>query len=221
MAIIPQYATATAGAGGGAVFMFPDVPQGELWCGTTNVPNAPTSFVGIVTASGQLLGQMNGAGSFGPWTCDYSQTLAITGSGLTPGTQYTAVWHADSRGAEFSTYPAPITPTVVSGPIIGTVDVGNFPPVQTVDGSVTVLPSLAGAVIGGSVTMTGAPVTLPAHSATQGVVLAAPLTNIHPVSLNGGFVLDADHETPLLPVSNSDLFIATGTGPDVLTFLVT
>lgn len=221
MAIVPQYATATADASGDAAFLFVDVPLGELWCGTTQVPNAPATFIGIVTATGAQLGQMNGPGSYGPWTCDHSQRLAISASGLTPHAQYQAIWHADDKGRDFSTYPAPITPTAVIGPVVGTVDVGNFPAVQTVDGTVTALPSLAGSAPGGSVTMTGSAVTLPAHAATQGVVLSAPTTNVHGVSVNGGFALDPGQVTPLLPVSNSDVFAATGTGPDVLTFLVT
>lgn len=221
MAIVPQYATATANNAGAAVFAFPDVPLGELWCGTTTVPGAPQSFVGIVTASGQVLGQVNGPGSFGPWTCDYSQNLAISGSGLTPGAQYTAVWHADTRGAEFSVYPSPITATVVTGPIGGTVAVSNFPAVQPVSGTVTTLPTLASSPTGGSVTMTGAAVTLPNHGAVQGVTLAAPVANTHTIAINGGLILDPGHGSPVLPVNNSADLTATGTAPDVLTFLVT
>jgi hypothetical protein len=144
VAIVPQHATATADGEGDAVFTFPDVPQGELWCGTTTIPGAPDGAVGTVTASGELLGAVYGPGSYGPWICGSSRKLAIAVSGLAAGTQYQAVWHADDKGTAFSTYPAPITATVSGAVTIpvplevdGTVDVGNFPATQPVSGEVT------------------------------------------------------------------------------------
>jgi hypothetical protein len=229
MAVVPQHATETADGSGDAIFMFPDVPQGELWCGTTSVPGAPASALGMVTTGGQLVGSVTGPGSYGPWICDYSQKLAISMTGLVPGEQYQAVWHADDKGAAFSTYPGPITPTVASA-VSGTVDIGNFPVIQTVDGAVTanqgsppwtVAPTLATSAPGGSVTMSGSPILLPANPATQGVTLSAASTNAHPVTINGGFIIGPGQMTPLLPVHNSNLFTATGTSPDVLSFLVT
>jgi hypothetical protein len=227
MAIVPQHATAMADGSGDAVFVFPDVPQGELWCGTTQIRGAPATAVGIVTASGEFLGEMFGAGSWGPWTCGATRILAITTTGLNPGTQYQAVWHADSQGAEFSTYPSPITPTAVSGG--GSVIVANFPAIQTVDGTVDVgaLPKAA-AVESGEVTMTGFVVNLPANAPVVGVVLSAPATNGNPVYVGGvavaigtGMILSPGQApTPVLPVANSDALFAIGTGPDVLSFLV-
>jgi hypothetical protein len=250
MAIVAQHATDTADVDGDAIFSFPDVPQGQLWCGTTQVPGAPSTMNATVTAGGLLVGSMQGPGSFGPWTCDYSQKLIISAAGLSPGAQYQAVWHADDKGSAFSTYPAPIT-TTVSGPVSvpvplqvtgtviadqgappwavdGTVSVGNFPASQTVNGTVTAAAQLAGTAPVGALTMTGSPVQLPNLGATQGVTLCAPVANTHPVAIGGpavtattGFVLDPGHITPLLPVVNADLLYAIGTGPDVLTLVVT
>lgn len=239
MAIVPQHATATADADGDAVFSFPDVPQGELWCGTTSIPGAPSTAVGMVTTGGQLVGATYGPGSYGPWIADYSQKLAISVTGLTPGVQYVAVWHADDKGTAFSTYPAPITSTVAGEVTIPTpleifgtvtanqgdppweVDVTNFPATQPVSGTVTAEPVLAGAVGSGQVSMTGSAVTLPAHAAVQGVVLSAPSANAHPITLGAsGFVMEPGQTTPLLPVTNSNLFSAVGTSGDLLSFLV-
>lgn len=234
MAIVPQHATGTADTDGDATFVFPDVPQGELWCGTTQVPSAPASLMATVSSSGELLGSMNGSGSYGPWTCGATRKLTISASGLVPGTQYEAIWHADTKGNEFSTYPAPITPTVVASgtsvtvtnfPAIqevdGTVNVGNFPATQPVSGTVTAAPELAATVPAGATAMTGSAVTLPNHAAVQGVVLSAPSANAHPLTLNGGFVMEPGQTTPLLPVANLDLISATGTSPDVLSWVVT
>jgi hypothetical protein len=233
MPIIPQHSTATADVSGDAIFMFPDVPQGELWSGTTQIAGAPSTAIGKVTGGGEYFGEMYGPGSYGPWTCGNSQRLSIAASGLNPHTQYEAVWHADDKGDQYSTYPAPVSPTTVSGG--GTVDIGNFPAVQTVDGTVgvtgtvTTEPSLAGVVTSGQVTMTGSIVTLPANAAVQGVTLSAPASNGHPVSVGGplvtagsGMILSPGQApTPVLPVANSDLLSAIGTAGDVLSFLVT
>jgi hypothetical protein len=228
MAIVPQHATAMADGSGDAVFVFPDVPQGELWCGTTQIRGAPATAVGIVTASGEFLGEMFGAGSWGPWTCGATRILSITTTGLTPGTQYQAVWHADSQGAEFSTYPSPITPTAVSGG--GSVIVANFPAIQTVDGTVDVgaLPQAHG-VNSGQATMNGvSAINLAAFAAVQGVVLAGKKTNTNPIAVGGalvstsnGMLVEPGEITPLLPVANSDDLYAIGTSGDVLSYLVT
>lgn len=231
MAITPQHATATADVDGDAVFTFPDVAQGELWCGTTTIPGAPASAVGLVKAGGELLGSMAGSGSYGPWTADFSRKLTISVSGLAPLTQYQAVWHADSKGAEFSTYPAPITPTVVTGG--GVVDIGNFPAIQEVDGTVAVSnfpgPAQASAVESGQVSVTGSASPLPSHAATVGVTLSAPASNAHPVSIGGsgvtagtGLILSPGQApTPVLPVTNSNVLSVVGTAGDVVSFLVT
>lgn len=233
MPIVPQHATAIADPDGDATFMFPDVPQGELWSGTTQIAGAPSTTVGIVTGGGEYFGNMFGPGSYGPWTCGSSQRLVITATGLTPDAQYEAVWHADDKGSEYSTYPAPITPVAVGGG--GTVDVGNFPAIQEVDGTVAVTgavtaePELAGAVRSGQVTMTGSIVSLPFFVAVQGVVLSVPSSNADPISVGGplvaantGMILSPGQApTPVLPVANADAFSAVGTSGDVLSFLVT
>jgi hypothetical protein len=232
MAIVPQHATATADVDGDATFMFPDVPQGELWSGTTQISGAPSTAVGVVTGGGEYFGDMYGPGSYGPWTCGATRKLVITATGLVPHTQYEAVWHADDKGAAYSTYPAPITPVAVSGG--GTVDVGNFPAIQEVDGTVgvtgtvTTEPTLAVAVKSGQITMTGSIVTLPSDVAVQGVVLSAPASNGHPISIGGplvtagtGMILSPGQApTPVLPVANADVLSAIGTNSDVLSFLV-
>lgn len=230
MPIVPQHASATADASGDATFTFPDVPQGEIWCGTTQIPGAPATAVGMVTASGELIGQTTGSGSFGPWTCGSSRHLVISITGLTPHQQYQAIWHADSSGASFSTYPAAITPTTVAGG--GSVDVANFPAVQTVDGTVDVGnfpgPPLAPSVASGQVTMTGAAVPLPSHVPVVGVVLSAPASNVQPVSIGNpgvtagtGLILSPGQApTPVLPVANSDVLSVIGTSSDVVSFLV-
>jgi hypothetical protein len=220
MSIITQHATAVADTGGQASFVFPDVPMGELWSGTTSIPLAPPSAVSTVTAGGLLVGAMYGPGSYGPWTVDHSSRLIISSAGLTPSTQYQAVWHADDKGATYSTYPAPITPTV-SGSVAIPVPV---PASQSGPWTMTVsnFPSTLAAVApGGLVTMTGAAVTLPAHSATAGVVLAARSTNAAAITIDTGLEIDAGQMTPLLPVANSNVLSARGTSGDVLSFLVT
>lgn len=239
MAIVTQHATATADTGGDAVFSFPPVPMGQIWSGTTSIPLAPPSAVSTVTAGGLLVGAMYGPGSYGPWTVDHSSPLAISATGLTPSTQYQAVWHVDDKGNEFSTYPAPITPTISgsvsipvpvpasqSGP--WTMAVNNFPATQPVSGTVSTTPSLAPGVNAGRLTMTGAALTLPSLPVTQGVVLAAAKTNtaavaVGPagVTITTGLALEAGELTPLLPVANSNFLHAVGTSGDVLTFLVT
>ena len=235
MPIVPQHATATSDGSGDAVFSFPQVPQGELWCGTTQIPDAPGGAVGKVTASGELLGSIYGPGSYGPWVCGATRVLAISVSALSPNTQYQAIWHADDKGNTTSTYPAPITPTVVSGG--GTVTVDNFPAVQTVDGTVTATQGTvpwvtkgqqAAAVESGQVVMTGSDITLPSHPASEGVVLSAPSSNAHPIYVGGsavtsgtGLILSPGQApTPVLPVLNSDVLTAIGTSPDVLSYLV-
>lgn len=231
MAIVPQLTSATADPVGDAVFMFPDVPQGELWSGTTTIPGAPAAALSIVTTGGQLVGSMQGPGSYGPWTVDHSRRLAISTSGLVPDAQYVAVWHADSKGAEFSTYPAPIT-TAVSGTV-------NIPQPVEVDvlGSVLVDQGsppwetqsvLAPVVSAGQLVMAGAALQLPAHAASEGVVLSAPTANTHPIALGPagvtmttGLLLEPGQLSPLLPVQNSSVLYADGNAPDVLSFLVT
>lgn len=231
MAIVPHLVAATADSSGDAVFLFPDVAQGELWSGTTTIPGAPPAAAAQVTTGGQLVGSMLGAGSYGPWTVDYSRRLAISATGLVPGEQYTAIWHADSKAAQWSTYPQPIT-TAVSGTV-------NVPePVQVdVLGSVLVdqghppwefTRELAPSVAAGQLVMTGAPLQLPADIATNGVTLTTPHTNTGNVEVGPagvgtatGLVLGAGMTTPLLPVANANLLYAIGTAPDVLSFLVT
>jgi hypothetical protein len=232
MAIVPQHATATADVDGDATFLFPDVPQGELWSGTTQISGAPSTAVSVVTGGGEYFGDMFGPGSYGPWTCSSSQKLVITTTGLTPHAQYEAVWHADDKGASYSTYPAPITPVAVGGG--GTVDVANFPAIQQVDGTVGVTgtvmtePNFATSVRSGQVTMTGSAVTLPSNVPVQGVVLTAPASNGHAISVGGagvtastGMILSPGQApTPVLPVDNANVLSAIGTSGDVLSFLV-
>lgn len=118
MPIVALNVAEVADANGDATFQFPDVPLGQLWSGTTAIPNADVFCTATVTASGLLLGSMQGPASYGPWTVDHSQRLTISATGLVAGTQYIAVWHADTMGKEFSTYPAvsgtanlPVNPT--------------------------------------------------------------------------------------------------------------
>jgi len=220
MGVVPQHATATSDGAGNAIFKFPDVPQGKVWCGTTAIPSAPAGAVGTVMAGGELLGSSYGPGFYGPWTVNYSQQLTISVTGLDAHTQYQAVWHPSD---EAQIWPTAITAAFegsVTVPIPLEVTVENFPDPQPVSGTVTTEPTLATSATGGSVSMTGSAVALPSHAATQGVVLRAPAANAHPLTVNG-FTLDPGAETPLLPVVNSNVFSATGTSPDVLSYLVT
>jgi hypothetical protein len=223
MAIVTQQAAATADASGDAVFMFPDVPVGELWIGTTSIPTAGPQVASIVTTGGQLVGSMQGNGSFGPWLSDHTRRLAISSANLTPHVQYVAVWHADDRGKEFSTYPATITSAVVGNVTVPSpldVIVQNFPATQPVSGIVDTIPVKPAAPPSGRLVMTGAPVAFPTSpSSVQGVVLSALRTNTAPI-LFGAFALDAGNITPLLPLSNASPLFVTGTAPDVLTYLI-
>jgi hypothetical protein len=234
MAVSTQLAPATADGAGEAVFMFPEVPQGELWIGTVTIPNAPATTAGTINLGGQPVGPLFGPGVYGPYIAGPTRRLSLSIVGLVPEKQYVGVWHADDQGQKFSTWPGTVTTTVegtvviptpvdvaIVSPIPVPVDVGNFPATQPVSGTVTTEPTLAASVPGGATTMTGSPVTLPSHAAVQGVVLSSPSSNGHPITLNGGFVMEPGQTTPLLPVTNSDVFAATGTGPDVLSWLVT
>jgi hypothetical protein len=226
MAVSTQLATATADADGDGTFMFPDVPSGELWIGTVTIPSAPASAAGTVDLGGSPVGPLFGPGIYGPYIAGPTRRLSLSVGGLTPGTQYTAVWHADDEGQKYSTWPGTVTTTVEGTvviptpvdvtvtapdplPVDGTVDVGNFPG-----------PTLVSAATGGTVSMTGGPISLPNHAATVGVTLWCPSGNAHIVQVNGA-TLSPGEWTPLLPVNNSDVFTATGTSGDVLSFLVT
>jgi hypothetical protein len=227
MAIVPQFATAMTDGLGDATFVFPDVPMGQLWCGTTTIPTAGQGAISLVQVGGLTIGVMYGPGSYGPWTADHSRKLSISSTGLAPSTQFTAVWHADDKGHEFSVYPSPITPTV-AGTVSGSVIVANFPAVQPVSGTVTAMLQQSAGVSNGQVTMTGVAVQLATHPAVRGVVCAAPAANAHPIWIGNaavltttGLIVDPGHETDLLPVTNSNDLWAIGTAADVLTFLVT
>lgn len=100
MAIAVQYAEDTAEAPGDAIFTFPDVPQGAIYCGPTIIPAAPRTASALVLAGGQVIGNMRGAGMFGPWVADDTRKLSIVCSGLVVGQQYVAVWHAEVNGPQ-------------------------------------------------------------------------------------------------------------------------
>lgn len=144
MAVAPQYASETADGSGDAVFMFPDVPQGQLWIGTVTIPTAPASAVGTVNVGGSPVGPLFGPGIYGPYIADYSRRLSLTITGLMPDTQYQAVWHADDEGEKYSTWPGTVTTTVEGTVVIpvpveiqGTVTALQGDPPWAVDGTVT------------------------------------------------------------------------------------
>jgi len=246
MSVQPQSAVSTADGSGEAVFMFPDVPVGQLWIGTVTIPKAPASAAGTVNLGGQPVGPIFGPGVYGPYVTDHTKRFSLSIVGLNPGTQYEAVWHADDEGQKYSTWPGTVTTTVegtvviptpvdvaivspLPVPVDGTVDVGNFPAVQPVSGTVTTEPTLATSSPGGQLTMTGSALALPNHAAVQGVVLSAPTTNAHPIEVGDagvttttGLILEpGGPPTPVLPVDNSNVLHAIGTSGDVLSFLVT
>lgn len=245
MSVAPQYAVATADGAGEAVFIFPDVPSGELWIGTVTIPDAPASTAGTINVGGLPVGPLFGPGVYGPYLAGPTKPLSLTVSGLVADKQYLAVWHADNGGERYSTWPGTVTTTVqgtvviptpvdvaivspLPVPVNGTVDVGNFPAIQPISGTVTTEPTLAAAVSAGQVVMTGSIVNLPNHPATQGVVLSTPKTNAHPIEVGGalvgvstGLVLEPGEITPLLPVANSNAISSIGTASDVLSLLVT
>jgi len=236
MAVQPQSAIATADSAGEAVFMFPDVPSGQLWIGTVTIPKAPASAAGTINLGGQPVGPIFGPGVYGPYVTDHTKRFSLSIVGLVPDTQYEAVWHADDEGQKYSTWPGTVTTTVegtvviptpvdvaivspLPVPVSGTVDVGN---------TVTTAPTLAATVQAGQATMSGFVVNLANHAAVQGVVLSAPKTNTDPIEVGGplvstttGFIIEPGEMTPLLPVANSDVLSAIGTSGDVLSFLVT
>lgn len=203
MAVQPQYAPATADGAGEAVFMFPDVPQGQVWIGTVTIPNAPATANGTINIGATPVGPIFGPGVYGPYIGRPTAGLSLSVAGLDADTQYVAVWHADDGGEQYSTWPGTVTTTVQGTVIIPTpvdVDIVSPDPLPVsvtapnplpVDGMVTAnqgtpggspwpvmsTPDLASAVEAGQVTMTGSDVTLPSHGATQGVVLSAPATN--------------------------------------------
>jgi hypothetical protein len=222
--IVAQRVTATSDSAGDAVFVFPTPPQGSIWCGTTNVLLAPSTAMGVVTAGGSVVGSTVGYGTYGPWTCNYSEALAISVSGLTPDTQYTAVWHADTEGASYSTYPAAITQVVTTSLVVPQpLEVEGTGP----GGEVIVAPALATSVGSGQVAVTTTAAALPSHAASVGVIVAAAASNtgtieIGPagVAANTGLILAPGEFTPLLPVANSDVLFAVAGSNQELSFLV-
>ncbi len=245
MSVTTQYAVEVADGAGEAVFMFPDVPQGQEWIGTVTIPTAPASAAGTVNVGGAPVGPLFGPGVYGPYIADSTRRMSLSIVGLVPGTQYSAVWHADDEGQKYTTWPGTVTTTVEGTVVIPTpVDVAivspNPVPVDgtvtadqgtspwVVDGTVTTEPTLAGTVQSGQETMTGSIVHLPNHPATQGVVLSTAKTNTDPIEVGGplvatntGLILEPGAVSPLLPVANSDAISAIGTSADVLSFLVT
>jgi hypothetical protein len=223
VAVITHTATATADAAGEGVFLFPDVPLGQIWVGTTTMPTAEPGVMVVVSTGGQLVGSMQGNGSYGPWISDHSRRLELSASGMTPGRQYVAVWHADDQGRQSSTYPATITNAIVGAVTIAEpldVIVDNFPATQPVSGIVDTIPIKPAGPPSGRLVMTGAPVPFPnSPPSVQGVVLSALRTNVAPI-LFGAFAVDAGNITPLLPLSNASPLFVTGTAADVLTYLI-
>jgi hypothetical protein len=135
MAIVRQYAEATANGSGEAIFAFAVPPQGTAWCGTISIPGAPAAASSMVSLSGLLVGSMFGAGFYGPFTAYANEVLAISAVGLTPNVQYQAVWWTDTTSPP--TYPAPITGVTILSGFAGTVPVEVIGPV-TVEGTVDV-----------------------------------------------------------------------------------
>ena len=222
MSVSTQYATATADTDGDATFMFPDVPQGQLWVGTVTIPKAPASAAGTIDVGGSPVGPLFGPGIYGPYIASATRRLSLSVAGLTPDTQYAAVWHADDQGEKYSTWPGTVT-TTIEGTVVIPVPVDVAGTVTADQGgawTVTTEPTLATSAPGGSVAMTGSPVAVPAHAAVRGVFLLAPSANLHPLTVNG-CTLDPGDSTGLLPVDNSDVFSATGTSGDLLSYLVT
>ena len=134
MAIVRQYAPGEANGAGEAVFVFPAPPQGTTWCGTLSIPSAPAGASGMVTLSGGLVGSMFGAGFYGPFTAYANEVLGISVVGLTPNTQYQAVWWTDTTNPP--TYPSAITGVTILSGFAGTVPVEVIGLV-TVEGTVT------------------------------------------------------------------------------------
>lgn len=235
MAVTVQTAAATADGSGGAVFMFPEVPTGEVWIGTMSIPEAPATTVGRITVGGAAVGTLFGPGLYGPYIGDHTRRVGIVVTGLTPNEQFQAVWHADDQGQKFTTWPGTVSTTVEGTVVIPEpVDVTIVSPIPLpVDGTVTanqgtagaspwpVVPEQAASAPAGTVNMTGGAVLVPGHAAVRGVTFSAPKTNTDPIALNGGFVLEPGAMTPVLPVTNSNVFTAIGTSGDVLSFLVT
>ena len=219
MAVTIQTSTATADGSGDAVFLFPEVPTGELWIGTISIPEAPATTVGRITLGGAAVGTLFGPGLYGPYIGDHSRRLGIVAQGLDPDTQFQAVWHADDQGLQFTTWPGTVSTTVEGTVVIPTpVDVTLVAPIP-VPVTQNTLPA---APPTGQATMTGGSVTLPSHPALLGVVLSSPSANGHPITINGasGYIMEPGQTTPLLPVDNSDRFTAEGTSPDVLSWMV-
>ena len=115
MSIVPQYAPAESNAMGDAVFTFPAPPQGGTWSGSLSIPTATATCAGTVQLNGAIIGAINGSGFYGPFTAEGNQTISLVVTGLTPDTQYQAVWHADTTVAVTPT-PTPAVAVVgISG----------------------------------------------------------------------------------------------------------
>lgn len=179
--IVPQHAVATSDGSGHAVFKFADVPLGEVWSGTVQIIGAPAGMVGIVQGGGETYGQMNGPGTFGPYTTGHSQPLTISATGLVAATQYEAVWHADSTGSVNAAVPQVISPMTPGSfvipnplPVSGTVTALQGSPPWEVDFA-------PGSVVGTDPTL--APVTGQQTSNTSQVQLSSSVSTVPPNGL--------------------------------------
>lgn len=110
---------------GRVLLKFESVPESLVWTGTLMVSNAEASavwvpYIGIPPGSaagpyvGTVWGQWTGAGVGGPVQAWPRETLFVVGTGVTPGTIYTALWIGESidDANAMPVSPAVFTPAV-------------------------------------------------------------------------------------------------------------
>jgi hypothetical protein len=91
MAQLRQIQPATSDASGNIAFNFPTTPVNSTWIGTISIPTAPTTAEFSVMVADQNHGSWAATTPFGQITSNGSEQIVVTGTGMTPETQYNAV----------------------------------------------------------------------------------------------------------------------------------
>lgn len=227
-AIVPQLAAATASSGGTATFKFPAPPQGLIWAGTVSVPGAPAAGIGMVQLSGTTIGKVLGSSPAGPYTAMQGQVLSVVMAGLTPATQYQAVWIVDTD-----------SPGQVPGPVSSVTAIINEPGSTVVVSNTDITPLFTippptppyELVTSTSVTMTGSPIQLTDQALAYGLILLSCGRPGNPIVANTAPIYISDHgdvstgsafigpgQGIVIPIANASGIDVLGTAPDVLSY---
>src|ERR1700722_5538478 len=142
MAVLRRFQPGTSDANGDITFTFPATAVNSSWTGTISIPSAPISaqFMATIETNDHLSWQNTSPG--GPLTVNGSEQLVVTGTGMAPNTQYTAVMLGSIDAAGMQSSPLPVVTSVLVAGIPGEEAVGVVQDndVLIANRSVTVLP---------------------------------------------------------------------------------